>query len=169
MAYREVTVSEDDEILVRGETLFAGYIEGEAVDRPLDADGWFCTGDLGELDASGYLRVRGRTDNLFVSGGENVQPEEVEEALCRLEGVEDAVVVPIPDAEFGFRPVAFVRTAGGDMEPELLSRGLERTLPRFKIPVAFYGWPEEAGCMKIDRPFFREHARRLHRGERNPT
>jgi O-succinylbenzoic acid--CoA ligase len=169
LPHREISISNDGEILVRGETLFTGYVDGDTVDRSLDADGWFGTGDLGELDASGYLRVRGRTDNLFVSGGENVQPEEVEEALCRLEGVEDAVVVPIPDAEFGFRPVAFIRTAGGDMEPELLSRGLERTLPRFKIPVAFYGWPEEAGGMKVDRPFFREHARRLHRGERNPT
>jgi o-succinylbenzoate---CoA ligase len=165
LPHREISISDDGEILVRGETLFTGYVEGEVVDRPLDADGWFRTGDLGELDASGNLRVRGRKDNLFTSGGENVQPEEIEEALCRLERVEDAVVVPVPDAEFGFRPVAFVRTAGGAVEPELLSRELERTLPRFKIPVAFHGWLEETGGMKPDRASLRERARRLRRGE----
>jgi O-succinylbenzoic acid--CoA ligase len=163
LPHREISISDDGEILVRGETLFAGYVEGDAIDRPLDTDGWFRTGDLGELDAGGYLRVRGRKDNLFVSGGENVQPEEIEDALCRLEDVEEAVVVPVPDAEFGFRPVAFVRTVGvrsGD-----LARALEPVLPRFKIPVAFHRWPRQAepGGMKVDRASFCERARRLHR------
>jgi O-succinylbenzoic acid--CoA ligase len=169
LPHREISISDDGEILVRGETLFTGYVSRDMVDRPLDADGWFRTGDLGELDVDGYLRLRGRKDNLFISGGENVQPEEVEEALCRLEAVENAVVVPVPDAEFGFRPVAFVRTAGGVVEQELLSRELERTLPRFKIPVAFHGWPEEAGGMKLDRASFRERARRLHRDKETPA
>ncbi len=155
--------------MVRGETLFAGYVEGGELARPLDPEGWFHTGDLGELDEDGYLRVGGRIDNLFISGGENVQPEEIEEALCRLEGIEDAVVVPIPDAEFGFRPVAFVRASGGAVESEALAQALERTLPRFKIPVAFHGWSDEAGGMKPDRAAFRERARRLHRSERNPA
>jgi o-succinylbenzoate---CoA ligase len=159
LPHRNISISEDGEILVRGETLFTGYVEREMEGLPLDAEGWFHTGDLGELDAAGYLRVRGRKDNLFVSGGENVQPEEIEEALCRLEGVEEVVVVPVPDAEFGSRPVAFVRTAGG--EPENLTRALEPTLPRFKIPVAFHGWPEDVGGMKVDRNFFRERARWL--------
>jgi O-succinylbenzoic acid--CoA ligase len=169
LPHREISISDTGEILVRGETLFTGYVDRDVVDRPLDADGWFRTGDLGELDVDGYLRVRGRKDNLFISGGENVQPEEIEDALCRLQGVEDAVVVPVPDAEFGSRPVAFVRASGGAMEPELLSRELGRALPRFKIPVAFHGWPEEAGGMKVDRASFRERARRLHRGDPNPA
>jgi O-succinylbenzoic acid--CoA ligase len=163
LAYREVKIS-GGEILVRGETLFAGYIEGDAIDWPLDADGWFHTGDLGDLDANGYLCVRGRKDNLFVSGGENIQPEEIEEALSILEGVEETVVVPVPDPEFGARPVAFVRTADDTVEPGALVRPLEEVLPGFKIPVAFHAWPDEAGPggMKVDRAFFREHARWLH-------
>jgi o-succinylbenzoate---CoA ligase len=167
LPHREISISDDGEIMVRGETLFSGYVKSDVLDRPLDADGWFRTGDLGELDVDGYLRVRGRKDNLFLSGGENVQPAEIEEALCRLEGVEDAVVVPVPDAEFGSRPVAFLRASGGTVEPETLAQALERTLPRFKIPVAFHGWPEEAGGMKVDRAFFRERARRLHRDRLN--
>ena len=166
LPHREVRVSGDGEILVRGETLFAGYVEGEAVRRPLDAHGFFRTGDLGSWDADGYLRVHGRKDNLFVSGGENVQPEEIEDVLTGIEGVEEAVVVPVEDPEFGARPVAFVRTAGGVADGETLAGALEKVLPRFKIPVAFYAWPDEAGGMKVDRPSFRERASGLRRGER---
>jgi len=156
----EVSISEGGEILVRGATLFAGYVEAEELDRPLDGGGWFHTRDLGELDENGYLRVRGRIDNLFVSGGENVQPEEIEEALCRLEGIREAVVVPVPDEEFGARPVAFVRMSAG--EPGDLARKVEPVLPRFKIPISFHPWPEEARRgMKADRANLGELARRL--------
>jgi o-succinylbenzoate---CoA ligase len=160
---REVSISKSGEILVRGETLFAGYVEGEEPDRPLDAEGWFHTRDLGEIDESGYLRVGGRMDNLFISGGENIQPEEIEEALCRLDGIDEAVVVPVLDEEFEARPVAFVRAAG--RKPEELAQELEPLLPRFKIPISVYPWPEEAPRdMKADRVALGERARRLHRG-----
>jgi o-succinylbenzoate---CoA ligase len=158
----EVSISESGEILVRGETLFAGYAEGEELHRPVDAEGWFHTRDLGGLDENGNLHVRGRMDNLFISGGENVQPEEIEAALCRLEQIDEAVVVPVPDEEFGARPVAFVRTEG---EVRDLSRELEAVLPRFKIPISFHPWPEETpGGMKADRAALGERALRLHRG-----
>jgi len=160
---REVSISERGEILVRGETLFAGYIEGEGLDRPLDTDGWFHTGDLGRLDEDGYLRVGGRMDNLFISGGENVQPEEIEEALCRLEGVDESVVVPVLDEEFGARPVAFVRMDAGELGD--LARKLEPVLPRFKIPISFHPWPKEArGGMKVDRAALGKRAQRLRGG-----
>ncbi len=160
LPYREVSISERGEILLRGETLFAGYLDGERLDRPLDAGGWFHTRDSGELDERGYLRVRGRMDNLFISGGENVQPEEIEEAICRLEGIDEAVVVPVPDEEFGARPIAFVRTEG---EPRDLAPELETVLPRFKIPISFHPWPDGAAGMKPDRAALAERARRLHR------
>jgi o-succinylbenzoate---CoA ligase len=160
---REISISESGEILVRGETLFAGYAEGEELDRPVDAEGWFHTRDLGGLDENGCLRVRGRMDNLFISGGENVQPEEIEEALCRLERVDEAVVVPVADEEFGARPVAFVRINDG--EPRDLARELEPVLPRYKIPISFHPWPEETpGGMKADRAALGERARRLRSG-----
>ena len=157
LPYRRVRISGEGEILVRGETLFAGYVKDENTDLQIDGEGWFHTGDLGELDADGYLRVVGRRDNLFISGGENVQPEEVEEALCGLEGVEEAVVVPVPDAGFGARPVAFVRTSG---ETGSLARELQKVLPRFKVPIAFHEW-EGTGGMKPDRRHLQHRAEAL--------
>ena len=167
LPYREVAISGDGEILVRGETLFAGYVRDDGLERPVDEAGWFHTGDLGELEGKGYLRVRGRKDNLFISGGENIQPEEIEEYLERLEGVERAVVVPVPDEYFGERPSAFVLPADGRVTPRGLAGELERELPRFKVPVAFYEWPEGAdpGKTKVDRPFFRDRARRHELGD----
>jgi O-succinylbenzoic acid--CoA ligase len=154
LPHREVRISGNGEILVRGETLFAGYLRDEGLNLPLDG-GWFRTGDLGELDDDGYLRVSGRRDNLFVSGGENVQPEEIEAALCRLDGVHEAVVVPVPDEEYGSRPVAFVRKSGevGD-----LAGMLEKVLPRFKTPIIFHDW-EGVGGMKPDRGALERRAR----------
>jgi O-succinylbenzoic acid--CoA ligase len=101
-------------------------------------------------------------DYLFISGGENVQPEEIEEALCRLEGIDEAVVVPVPDEEFGARPVAFVRADDGEVED--LARKLEPVLPRFKIPIFFHPWPDSAGSMKVDRTALAERALRLYSG-----
>jgi O-succinylbenzoic acid--CoA ligase len=157
---REVSISEEGEILVRGTTLFAGYVEDEELDLPLDTDGWFHTGDLGELDENGYLRVLGRRDNLFISGGENIQPEKIEEVLCHLDGIDEAVVVPVPDPEFGHRAVAFVRTEGD--EPGDLAPKLREFLPGFEIPTAFHPWPESAQRgIKPDRNALRERAQHL--------
>ena len=155
LPHREVRISGEGEILVRGETLFAGYLKDGDVDLPLDDGGWFRTGDLGALGAGGYLKVSGRRDNLFISGGENVQPEEIEAALGRISGVREAVVVPVPDREYGARPVAFVRGSGeaGDLAGEL-----EKVLPRFKVPVAFHDW-EGVGGMKPDRAALQRRAR----------
>lgn len=167
LPHREVVISGDGEILVRGDTLFAGYVRDDGLERPVDEAGWFHTGDLGDLDGEGYLRVRGRKDNLFISGGENIQPEEIEEYLGRLEGLERAVVVPIPDEDFGERPAAFVLPADGGVTSSGLAGKLERELPRFKIPVAFYEWPEGADPRKtkVDRTFFRDRARRRELGD----
>jgi o-succinylbenzoate---CoA ligase len=75
---REVMLAGDGEILVRGPCLFAGYYTPNGLVLPLDRDGWFHTGDLGTIDEFGRLTVLGRKDALIISGGENIQPEEVE-------------------------------------------------------------------------------------------
>jgi len=161
LPHRRLRIGEKGEIFVGGPTLFRGYVEEKGVRDPRDDDGWYPTGDRGRLDAQGRLRVLGRMDHMFVSGGENIQPEEIERHLERVDGVERAVVVSVPDAEFGRRPVAFVRAREGESEKELRNT-LERTLPRFKIPDAFYALPDRAETseLKVDRRWLEGHARR---------
>ena len=138
-----ITIAEDGEILVRGETRFAGYLRKGELGEPFTKDGWFATGDLGKFDADGYLHVVGRKDNMFISGGENIHPEEIEAEVCMIEGVESALVVPVDNEEFGQRPVAFVRTDSGEIDPTKILGVLEDRLPRFKVPDAIYAWPDD--------------------------
>ena len=99
----------DGDIEVGGETLFAGYLSPDGIKPPpLEPGGWFRTGDCGHLDAGGFLTVTGRADGMFLSGGENIHPQEIEEVLGAHPAVAVAVVVPAPDPEFGSRPVAFI-------------------------------------------------------------
>jgi O-succinylbenzoic acid--CoA ligase len=79
---------------------------------------------------------------MFISGGENVQPEEIEARLCESEGVAEAVVLPVPDEEFDQRPAAFVRMLPGyRLEAGALAAELAAVLPGFKVPVRFLTWP----------------------------
>ncbi len=159
LQHREVKIGDDGEILVRGKTLFAGYVEGSKVVLPVDHDRWFATGDLGYLDEDGYLTVIGRKDNMFISGGENIQPEEIEAVLLTLDEVEQAIVVPRSDAEWGARPVAFIRSKTSRIDADAIVAFLEAQLPRFKIPVAFYEWPTgNMDGIKVSRSYFRNLA-----------
>ncbi len=143
LPYREVRIAPDGEIQVRGATLFRGYWRDDALDPARTPDGWFPTGDLGELDEQGYLIVHGRRDNRFISGGENIQPEEIERVLLQMPDVEQAIVVPVDDPEFGQRPHAFLKLRPGASPNETQIREfLARQLPRFMIPERFYPWPE---------------------------
>ncbi len=142
LSYRQCRISTEGEVLVRGETLFKGYIQAGRLHLPLDPEGWFKTGDLGRLDGA-CLTISGRRDNMFISGGENIQPEEIEKVLLSLEEVAQAVVIPKQDVEFGQRPVAFLKFQGRSIGKEELIKHCAQHLPRFKVPVAFYPWPED--------------------------
>lgn len=167
LPYREIAVAPDGEILVRGATLFRGYLDGTRLDPARDAEGWFHTGDLGAIDAEGLLSVAGRKDAMFVSGGENIHPEQIEQELCRHPGIVEAVVVPVEDAEFGARPAAFVR-GPGEAAPggEELAAFLRASLPGFMVPRRYLRLPAEAGGLKRNRRELAELARRAEEAER---
>jgi len=146
---REVRISRDGEIQVRGGVLCSAISEAGQPWRPAtDPDGWFGTGDTGFLLPGGELVITGRRDRMFVSGGENIQPERIEKALLNLPGIEKAVVVPQPDREFGFRPAAILQ---GNGKLEEWERALRRELAGYEIPARWIAWPAfpETGGEKI--------------------
>jgi len=150
---REIKISDSGEILVRGETLCLGYYDAGALESDVDDEGWFHTKDLGFLDDDGQLSVKGRIDNMFISGGENIHPESVERAMLSVFDISQVVVVPKNDETFGARPVAFVN---GILPPDWQSK-LRLLLQSYEIPVEVFDWPAEAeGAIKPDRKKLRK-------------
>ncbi|MCG9748368.1 o-succinylbenzoate--CoA ligase [Shewanella sp. Isolate8] len=143
----------DEVIYVRGETLFLGYLSDKSphdITRPLDEDDWFCTQDRGRLTPEGELLILGRTDNMFICGGENIQPEEIEALLRSYPGIEEALVFGVPDEEFGLLPAAIIK--GEVASPEVLDEFLCQTIARFKRPRRYFTWPElEQTGLKLAR------------------
>ena len=156
LPYREVVVR-DDEIHVRGPVRFAGYVTAQGLDNPFDDEGWFATGDLGFFDETGRLFITGRKDNQFVSGGENIQPEEIERVLETIPEIVGAIVVSVSDTEFGRRPFAFVETVREKMPETEITRLLDAQLPRFKHPVVVIPLPT-VGEEKPSRVMLRARA-----------
>ncbi|MEM7415237.1 MAG: AMP-binding protein [Gemmatimonadota bacterium] len=104
----DVRVDADGGVLARGDTVALGRIGATGLESILDADGWYATGDVGALDAQGRLSITGRRIDRIVTGGTTVDAREVEEVLRGLPGVLDAVVVGVPDAEWGERIGAWI-------------------------------------------------------------
>ncbi len=106
--------------------------------RAIERDGLVTLGDVGYLDADGYLFVCDRGADMVLSGGVNIYPAEIEHALLRLPGVLDCAVIGVPDAEYGERLHAFVQPEpGAALVPEQLGRELRRVLAGFKVPRTF--------------------------------
>jgi acyl-CoA synthetase (AMP-forming)/AMP-acid ligase II len=119
-------------IFVGNDMLFDGYTNAAS---PAIEDQLMDTGDLGYLDASGRLFVAGRDDEMIISGGENVFPRPVEEAIAFLPQVADVAVVGVPDPEFGQRLAAFVvRAEGASLDEEMVKDYVRNRLSRFSIP-----------------------------------
>lgn len=134
--FREFQIASDGEILVRGPTLFKGYYPH----LNQNPDSWYQTQDLGKLQ-NAQLEIIGRKDNLFISGGENIQPEEIEKELLVIEGIMQAIIVPKQDPEWGACPVAFIETINSHHTLASIQKHLEKTLPRFKLPIEVHPLP----------------------------
>ena len=155
LAGREVMIVKD-EILIRSESLAAGYWWQGKLTQLTDADGWLHTRDRGAWRGD-ELHVAGRLDNLFFSGGEGIQPEDIERVLAAHPRVERAFVLPMADAEFGQRPVALIDRSA-EMPFEMLSQWLEGKLARFQQPVRYFDLPADIaqGGIKISRRHLQE-------------
>jgi O-succinylbenzoic acid--CoA ligase len=120
---------------LRGPQIFDGYYDNDENKGRFDEDGWFNTGDYGHVNGFGHLFIESRRTDLIITGGENVNPTEVEEAMLQLSTIKEAVVIGLPDEEWGQRVTAVVTLKNGKT-PDLLEirNQLKDSLTDFKIP-----------------------------------
>jgi fatty-acyl-CoA synthase len=129
----QVKLSDEDELMVRGPNVFPGYWRNPEATAAVFRDGWLLTGDIAEVDEDGCYRIKGRVKDMYISGGENVYPAEVEGVLHEHPSVADVAVVGAPDERWGEVGVAFVVASSPVTEDELLAHCRE-LLAGFKVP-----------------------------------
>ncbi len=135
---RDLPTGEAGEVVLRGPSVMAGYLDDPtATTASLSPDGWLRTGDLGVLDELGNLRIVGRSKDMFIVGGFNAYPAEIENALLRHPDVQQAAVIGIPDDRFGEVGMAFVVTHSGDpgVGPAILAWCKDQ-MANYKVPRA---------------------------------
>jgi len=132
----EIRIGEHGEILTRGEMVMQGYLDDpENTAKTIDPDGWLHTGDVGEIDSRGNLRITDRLKDMYITGGFNVYPAEIEQALARIDGVVESAVVGVPDERMGEVGKAFIvrREGSGLTERDVMDFCGEH-LANFKRP-----------------------------------
>ncbi|MFH9818733.1 AMP-binding protein [Streptomyces sp. NPDC017230] len=156
---RPLPAGRDGEIMVRGYNVMLGYLDDPAASAAaVDADGWLATGDVGHFDERGNLVVTGRSKDMFVVGGFNVYPAEVEQVLAGHDAVAEAAVVGVPDARLGEVGRAYVTARpGAGADPETLIGHCRERLANFKVPrevVVLGTFPRNASG-KVDKAALR--------------
>lgn len=141
-----VPVDTVGEVCARGYSLMLGYNDDpEATARTIDTDGWLHTGDLGTMDARGFVRITGRVKEMIIRGGENLFPAEIENVLLEHASVAEVAVVGVPDPRFGEAVAAFVRVAeGGTLDPAALIAHCRAQIAAQKTPhhwIEVSEWP----------------------------
>ena len=149
------------EIFFRGNIVMKGYLKNPEATAEAFAGGWFHTGDLAVTHPDGYIKIKDRSKDVIISGGENISSIEVEDALCRHPAVMLAAVVALPDAKWGEVPCAFVELKPNAQaaEADLIEhcRGL---LARFKVPKrVLFGELPKTSTGKIQKFMLREQVK----------
>lgn len=132
----EVKIAADGEILLKGPSIMAGYLNNRAATEAAFTDGWFKTGDIGFLDEEGFLYIQERRSDLIISGGENIYPTEIEHILSAHPSIQEIAVVGKPDEQWGHVPVAFI--VGDETAEVAIKQFAETELASYKVPKAFY-------------------------------
>jgi acyl-CoA synthetase (AMP-forming)/AMP-acid ligase II len=132
----EVKLSDQGEVLLRGPNVMLGYLDdAEATKAAIDGDGWLHTGDVGTLDDRGYLKITDRLKDMYICGGFNVYPAEVEQALARLAGVAESAVIGIPDGRLGEVGKAYIiPRPGAALSTEDVVGHCRARLANYKVP-----------------------------------
>lgn len=129
-------VDEIGEVCARGYGVMAGYWdEPERTRECIDAEGYLHSGDLGAMDAQGYVKITGRIKDMIIRGGENIYPREIEEFLCRHADIDDAQVFGVPDEKYGEQVAVWVvPRAGASLDPGAVRAFCDEQIAHFKIP-----------------------------------
>ena len=149
------------EIVFRGNITMKGYLKNTKATDESFAGGWFHSGDLAVVQPDGYVKIKDRSKDIIISGGENISSQEVEDVICRHPSVMLAAVVALPDTKWGEVPAAFVELKEGAVasEEEMLAFCRER-MARFKVPKKFVFRPlPKTSTGKIQKFVLREWAR----------
>ncbi|MWA07354.1 AMP-binding protein [Actinomadura sp. LD22] len=148
------------EILVRSNTIAAGYLDDREATEEAFRGGWFHTGDLGVMHPDGYIELTDRSKDVIISGGENIASVEVEKVLAAHPDVTEVAVVAVPHPRWGERPVAFVATTGNPVTGQELIDFARARLAHFKAPDAVYFEPlPKTSTGKIQKHLLRLRAR----------
>ena len=131
----DLAQGEVGEVLIQGDSVMAGYWRNPEATQAAIRDGWLFTGDMGSLDAHGFLTLKDRSKDLIICGGSNVYPREVEEVLLQAPGVSEVAVIGAPDPEWGEVVVAFVVAQPGvTLSTQALDAFCLNEIARFKRP-----------------------------------
>lgn len=151
-----VAQGEAGEVQLQANNLMRGYWRADGEQGVGLVDGWFATGDLGQVDADGCLTIVGRSKDMIISGGENIYPAEIENLVVTLPGVAECAVVGLPDARWGEVPVLVVvrQTGANDLVAESIMAELDTQVARFKLPkrVVFVDSLPKSALGKVLKP-----------------
>ena len=158
-AGRELAPGETGEICVIGPAVFAGYYDNEAANAASFRAGWFRTGDLGHMDAQGFVYITGRASDMYISGGSNIYPREVEEKILPHPDITEVAVLGVPDPKWGEVGIAVcVPRAGAALTEATLLAWLEPKVARYKLPrrVLFWDALPKSGYGKVPKRMVRD-------------
>ncbi|HMY09098.1 MAG TPA: AMP-binding protein, partial [Marmoricola sp.] len=135
----QMRIGDEGELLLKGDYVMLGYLDDPKATAEAIKDGWLHTGDVGVIDEVGNLMITDRLKDMYISGGFNVYPAEVEQTLIRLDGVNDVAVVGIPDERMGEVGMAFVVRRDDSLQEADVLAHAKSTLANYKVPrqVAF--------------------------------
>ncbi|HKU06911.1 MAG TPA: acyl-CoA synthetase [Bradyrhizobium sp.] len=157
---RELKPFETGEICVIGPAVFAGYYDNPEANAKAFRDGWFRTGDLGHVDAEGFVYITGRASDMYISGGSNIYPREVEEKILTHPAIGEVAVLGVPDPFWGEVGVAVcvAREGAKPVSEAELAAFLAPKVPRYKMPKRFFFWEAlpKSGYGKVPKRMVRD-------------
>jgi len=144
LPHARIKLASDYEICVKATSLFSGYWSEGKLEKKLSQDGYFYTGDMATSHELSQVELINRKNNRIISGGENIQAEEVERVLELHEAIAECVVVPVADANMGARPLAFIKWHDESVSDQELYNFLKPRLATYKFPVRFMNYPDDS-------------------------